>query len=99
VLIPLANWHRYNQIWFWYRCQFPKWRDWNIRYTRKGFAKLILARGLKAAALVALVYVTYRLRNFGLARLRSRMGLWRMLLVGSVVSVLERVKDRLEFLM
>ena len=26
---------RYNQIWFGLRGLFPRWHDWNIKYTRK----------------------------------------------------------------
>jgi hypothetical protein len=64
--------------------------------------KLALTRGLRAAAvaaLVALAYLTYKQRNFGMTRLRNRIGLLRTLFIGSAVSLLERLKDKLEFLM
>ena len=64
--------------------------------------KLALTRGLRAAAvaaLVALAYLTYKLRNFWMTLLRNRIGLLRTLFIGSAVSLLERLKDKLEFLM
>jgi hypothetical protein len=93
---------RYSQIWFWYRCQFPKWRDWNIRYTKKGLVKLILTQGLKAvvlAGLIALIYVKSKQPNFGVRRLRQQLRLWRAVLAGSAISLLERLKDGIENLM
>jgi hypothetical protein len=87
---------RYNQVWFWYRCQFPKWHDWSINYTRKGLVKLALTRGLRAAAVAALttlIYLTYKQRVSGMARLHEQLKLWRTILAGSAVSLLERLKE------
>jgi hypothetical protein len=68
----------YSQIWFWYWCKFPRWRDWNITYTRKGITKVVLSRLLKAASVLVFVLGWYRasaeggsLRSY-LAQLRSQ---------------------------
>jgi len=29
----------YSQVWFTYLCMFPKWSDWNLKYTSKGIRK------------------------------------------------------------
>lgn len=68
----------YSQIWFWYWCRFPKWRDWNITYTRKGLTKLVLSRLLKAAGVLFFLLGWYRARKEGgslrqyLAELKQR---------------------------
>jgi hypothetical protein len=66
---------RYNQVWFWYRCQFVKWRDWNIKYTRKGLVKQMLTRGIKYAAIVALLLVLLRARQSGRSLKEQALGI------------------------
>lgn len=63
----------YNQIWFWYRCQFPKWSDWNIEYTTKGLVKLFLVRGLRLAALIAVFMAYRRFKQFNQFRKNAEM--------------------------
>merc|ERR1711981_990525 len=55
----------YSQLWFWYWCQFPKWGDWNITYTRKGYAKLMLKRILKVSGVLFFLLGWYRARQEG----------------------------------
>lgn len=57
--------YRYSQIWFWYWCRFPKWRDWTIRYTKKGMVKLAISRLLKLSAVVYFLLGFYRARQEG----------------------------------
>lgn len=53
----------YSQIRFWYWCRFPAWRDWNISYTRKGLAKLVLSRLTKFAVVAFFLLGWYRARK------------------------------------
>ena len=55
----------YSQVWFWYWCQFPKWADWNITYTRKGYIKLMVKRLLKTAGVLVFLLGWYRARKEG----------------------------------
>jgi hypothetical protein len=55
----------YNQVWFWYWCKFPTWRDWNIRYTRKGLVKLVLQRLLAISPVVFSLLAWYGARQNG----------------------------------
>jgi hypothetical protein len=71
--------NRYNQIWFWYRCQFPKWRDWNIEYTPKGLVKLIIRRGFRVLAIIALILGYRRFQKFNQFRKNSELA-WKDIL-------------------
>ena len=55
------------------RCMFPAWWDWKFEYTRKGLLKLYLQRGLRLAAIVAVVLgvVKARQRKLGLSGVLS----------------------------
>ncbi len=44
--------HRYTQVDFLYRCMFPRWRDWDIKYTPKGQRQRRRARALQLVVLV-----------------------------------------------
>ncbi|KIW06959.1 uncharacterized protein PV09_02618 [Verruconis gallopava] len=57
----------YNQIWFWYKCRFPKWSDWTISYTRKGLIKLVLSRLVKFIGVMSFLFGWYRARQEGLS--------------------------------
>jgi hypothetical protein len=57
----------YSQIWFWYKCKFPKWSDWDIRYTRKGLAKIWLSKLLKVSGVLFFLLGWYRARKEGLS--------------------------------
>jgi hypothetical protein len=43
----------------------PRWRDWNIAYTRKGQVKLAMARILKFCMLASVIFCTYKARRSG----------------------------------
>ncbi|KZF22262.1 putative flavin-binding monooxygenase [Xylona heveae TC161] len=45
----------YSQVDFWWRCTFPKWRDWNMQYTRKGLIKRRLGQTLKLCVIFAAI--------------------------------------------
>lgn len=55
----------YSQIWFWYRCMFPRWRDWDITYTWKGQVKIALARAVRLLALASVILGAYWARKSG----------------------------------
>jgi hypothetical protein len=64
--------------------------------------KRLLTQGLKAVALaglIALIYVKSKQRKFGVPRLRQQLRLWRAVLAGSAISLLERLRDGIENLM
>ena len=44
---------------------FPTWSDWDLKYTKKGYAKLVGKRFIKLLALIATVSVALRLRQKG----------------------------------
>jgi hypothetical protein len=56
----------YTQIDFWWRCTFPKWRDWNIEYTSMGIARMRARRMVRMLALVLAIGGMWRLRQSGL---------------------------------
>ncbi|KAF2433927.1 FAD/NAD(P)-binding domain-containing protein [Tothia fuscella] len=69
----------YGQIWFWYRCTYVYWRDWNIRYTTKGLIKRTLKSTLKLLAIVAVLLGVLRARQSGFNILDFLKNLPRML--------------------
>lgn len=42
---------------------FPKWSDWNIRYTTKGLIKRRAGQTLRALALIAIIVGLYYIRK------------------------------------
>lgn len=44
---------------------FPKWKDWDVTYTRKGLLKQRLRQALKYIAFVAAIVGVYRTRQAG----------------------------------
>lgn len=42
---------------------FPKWSDWNIRYTTKGLVKQRVRQTLRVLALVAMIVGLYYIRK------------------------------------
>jgi hypothetical protein len=86
---------RYSQIWFWYRCKFPLWKDWNIRYTRKGLFKLALLRLFKLATLTSLSIALIRLyhsKKKGV-RFTDLLKTYKNILGIGALGVLEEVKS------
>ncbi|KAI9722351.1 MAG: hypothetical protein M1812_001823 [Candelaria pacifica] len=57
----------YSQIDFTLRCMFPKWGDWNIKYTRKGMLKLRLRQILGYFGLIAAMAGLLWARRSGVA--------------------------------
>ncbi|KAK8216502.1 hypothetical protein IWZ01DRAFT_518753 [Phyllosticta capitalensis] len=55
----------YTQIWFTLRCMFPKYSDWDIRYTRKGLIKLFLWKGIRALIFAVLLLGLWRVVGVG----------------------------------
>ena len=53
---------RYSQIWFTFRCMFPRWNDWNIQYTRKGKIKKMSKQIFGLVVVVAIIIVTYQIQ-------------------------------------
>jgi len=84
----------YNQIWFWYRCQFPKFRDWNIRYTTKGLLKLLAMRCLKLTGLAMALFALlrfYRFKRVG-GSFSEQLDTYRSILGMGTVFALDRAK-------
>ncbi|KFY33288.1 hypothetical protein V494_07744 [Pseudogymnoascus sp. VKM F-4513 (FW-928)] len=55
----------YSQVWFSLLCMFPKYRDWNYKYTTKGFAKTLAKRILRIIALAGIATGLYFARQAG----------------------------------
>ena len=60
-----ADHHRYNQVWFWRRCAFPRWGDWDVKYTGKGLMKMRLTQLVKGLSMTALILAAYYSRKNG----------------------------------
>lgn len=58
-----ATAYPYSQIDYSIRCMFPKWSDWNIRYTTKGLVKQRVRQTLRVLALVAMIVGLYYIRK------------------------------------
>jgi hypothetical protein len=69
---------RYGQIWFWYRCTFPHWDHWNIRYTRKGQVKRTVVQIAKVLAFTSAVVGIYKARQRGVNILELVKTMYRM---------------------
>ena len=83
----------YSQIWFWYRCMFPRWRDWNISYTTKGKAKLAFGRIVRFLSFMSVIAGAYWLRNNTRAKVKAtELGGY---LLSSVARLLDGAKARL----
>ncbi|KAF2761812.1 FAD/NAD(P)-binding domain-containing protein [Pseudovirgaria hyperparasitica] len=61
----------WSQIRFTYRCMFPRWRDWNIKYTTKGLWKLRLQAIFRLLAITSTIAVLLKMRSMGLDSLES----------------------------
>ncbi|KAF2401249.1 FAD/NAD(P)-binding domain-containing protein [Trichodelitschia bisporula] len=61
----------YSQIWFGYRCMFPRWRDWDVKLTRRGTVKQALHRGLRLSVFAAALVGLWRARRAGLGPLEA----------------------------
>ncbi len=79
---------RDSQIDFSIRCMFPKWKDWNLQYTRKGLLKKRAGRALRICALVAVIVGAYNLRKDG-GSLGNLPGLLRQIVRSSLLTVLD----------
>lgn len=53
----MAYTFRYSQIDYGLRCMFPKWNDWDLKYTRKGLAKKRAWRTVRYISLIGLLFV------------------------------------------
>ncbi|KAF2667962.1 FAD/NAD(P)-binding domain-containing protein [Microthyrium microscopicum] len=82
----------YNQVWFWYRCQFTRWGDWNIRYTRKGLIKMILKRGIRFVLMIAVLIGLYRARRSD-TTMRDRLTAAKYISIGGTVALLDKAKQ------
>lgn len=69
VILTLTKPHRYSQIWFTLLCMFPKYRDWDYKYTTIGLFKKRARATLKLVALTLAIIGTYRARQAGLGLL------------------------------
>jgi hypothetical protein len=93
---------RYSQTWFAIKCMFPKWDDWNVKYTPKGRRKQRLRKLgttvliiLVLAGLLNAVRAGYGLADGpGLIRHHLRRSLGRV--VRSAIWGLESVQKRLQ---
>lgn len=56
---------RRSQIDFSLRCMFPKWSDWDIKYTRRGVIKARISKILKFLAFAATLVGIYWLQKSG----------------------------------
>ncbi|KAF1814221.1 FAD/NAD(P)-binding domain-containing protein [Eremomyces bilateralis CBS 781.70] len=56
----------YSQVWFLFRCMFPRYGDFHFNYTSKGLWKLRLSRATKLLLLTLACVGTYRARQVGL---------------------------------
>lgn len=60
-----------TQIDYTLRCMFPRWRHWNVKYTRKGLLALWATRMVKTLNVVAILLAgIYVLKNGRVAALR-----------------------------
>ncbi|XP_014554599.1 hypothetical protein COCVIDRAFT_17688 [Bipolaris victoriae FI3] len=51
----------YSQVFFWYRCLFAKWSDWNIEYTHEGLVIMRIRRMLRMSVSLLVVYGAWKL--------------------------------------
>lgn len=56
---------RYTQIWFTILCMFPKYSDWNVKYTPKGLRKKRRNEAMRYLALLLVLGGIYRARKAG----------------------------------
>lgn len=74
---------------------FPKWEDWNIKYTPQGLLKQRIRRGAGILAFVAALVSAYRARRKGLG-VRDITALVRQILhsaMGTSRAVLQRAAE------
>ncbi|KAI9827508.1 MAG: hypothetical protein M1832_004858 [Thelocarpon impressellum] len=92
----------YSQIWFTLLCMFPRWRDWDIAYTRKGSMKMRNVQALRIVAFVIAIVGLSRARKAGLGLTNApqflRMGIKQALssVLETGVRGLESVRGRLQ---
>lgn len=55
----------YSQFRFIWKCTFPKWSDWNIKYTKKGRRRQLIRQGLTIIALSLAVLGALRVQRQG----------------------------------
>jgi hypothetical protein len=72
----------YSQIWATWQYAFPKWRHWNIAYTKQGRRRLVLARAMKALLAAAIIFELVRLRQRSLSSLKDIKSTFRSSLTG-----------------
>ncbi|EON67384.1 hypothetical protein W97_06637 [Coniosporium apollinis CBS 100218] len=85
----------YTQIDFTRRCMFPKWEDWNVKYTPQGLLKQRIRRGAGILAFVAALVGAYRARQKGLG-VRDITAMVRQILhsaMGTGRAVLQRAAE------
>lgn len=57
---------RFSQFYFGWRCMFPIWKHWDIKYTRKGLWLRSIRIVMRLLALTVLIIGTYRARQAGM---------------------------------
>jgi hypothetical protein len=90
----LADNCRYSQIWFWYRTQFIRWKDWNLKYTYKGLFKLLFWRLFKLLGFALVAYATY-LRRTSDVPLEDLLDNYKTIAVASALMVVNKTRKRL----
>jgi cation diffusion facilitator CzcD-associated flavoprotein CzcO len=73
--VGLTSTRRYSQVWFWYRCAFPRWRDWSIQYTTKGTLKRVFSQSIKGLVIATLIVGAYQARKSGI-RFKDHAQVW-----------------------
>jgi len=98
---PETQWNStvlpYSQLWFYRRCSFPIWKDWNIAYTKKGMAKQCARQTTRVLLASSIVFGAYRLHKSGVkaadiqAMLRNLFQLGVMQLVRAVALLRQQI--------
>ncbi|EMD91709.1 hypothetical protein COCC4DRAFT_160937 [Bipolaris maydis ATCC 48331] len=83
----------YSQVFFWYRCLFVRWSDWNIEYTREGLVRMRMRMVLRMLVLLLVGYGIWKLRLYELG-LREWTYLGRIVAQASMQNAM-RIGNRL----
>ncbi|KAI9886535.1 MAG: hypothetical protein M1823_001646 [Watsoniomyces obsoletus] len=88
----------YSQFHFAYRCMFVKWKDWDIKYTRKGNIKNWVRQMIRAVLLVLAIVGGFQARRHGYGLLDAprliQHVFWKTAMPG-LTRGLERAHNRL----
>jgi len=85
----------YSQIWFWYRCQFARWQDWNIKYTTKGSIKLLAGRVVRLGSVLALTFIVLRLLQLKQSggSIKHQLTAYKSTMASAIVTTLDKAKQ------